>query len=279
MSAVVRLLVSDEDSIPFVCGCISSPLQPHCLTHTSHFDRLSSAIPTRAWPSLTRHFHPSDSRLFLDSKVGSSPVIYVSDASEISRFSLWLSSHPDLSIRVLPSLSSVADFAALAPGVLALLPDSRFLVPGGRFNEMYGWDSFFIAKGLLGHYSLSDKSQDSLSAKMHVDDYDTTSPLRLAIDQLRNLSYQVLSFGKIHNATRSYFVNRSNPPFLSSLVKAVLDASNLATTATGTGTTTATTATTTDTTTTTTTTTTTLTTTIYTTFPKKNLPQDFLQNH
>jgi neutral trehalase len=31
---------------------------------------------------------------------------------------------------------------------LVYLP-GRYVVPGGRFNEMYGWDSYFIAQGLL----------------------------------------------------------------------------------------------------------------------------------
>src|SRR6202521_3787072 len=37
---------------------------------------------------------------------------------------------------------------AISPQGLLFLPDS-YVVPGGRFNEMYGWDSYFIILGLL----------------------------------------------------------------------------------------------------------------------------------
>ena len=33
------------------------------------------------------------------------------------------------------------------PGLLYL--PHPYVVPGGRFNEMYGWDSYFIVRGLL----------------------------------------------------------------------------------------------------------------------------------
>ena len=33
------------------------------------------------------------------------------------------------------------------PGLLYL--PNRYVVPGGRFNEMFGWDSYFIILGLL----------------------------------------------------------------------------------------------------------------------------------
>src|SRR6202795_2255530 len=33
------------------------------------------------------------------------------------------------------------------PGLLYL--ENKYVVPGGRFNEMYGWDSYFIIRGLV----------------------------------------------------------------------------------------------------------------------------------
>ena len=69
------------------------------------------------------------------------------------------------------------------------------MVPGGRFNEMYGWDSYFIQLGLLrdGEYDL---------AKSMVD----------------QLLYEVDHYGTVLNANRTYFLNRSQPPFLSQMV-------------------------------------------------------------
>jgi alpha,alpha-trehalase len=73
-----------------------------------------------------------------------------------------------------------------------------FVVPGGRFNEMYGWDSYFITLGLL--------------ADGRVD---------LARSMVDNLVYQINHFGKILNANRTYYLTRSQPPFLTTMALAV----------------------------------------------------------
>ncbi|WP_103069932.1 trehalase family glycosidase [Aquimarina sediminis] len=70
-----------------------------------------------------------------------------------------------------------------------------FLVPGGRFNEMYGWDSYFINIGLL----LDDKKE-------------------LARGMIDNFTYQIQNYGKILNANRSYYLTRTQPPFYTSMV-------------------------------------------------------------
>lgn len=76
-----------------------------------------------------------------------------------------------------------------------------FVVPGGRFNEMYGWDSYFEALGLI-----ADGKVDL--AKAMVD----------------NFVYQIRHYGKILNANRSYYLTRSQPPFLTSMGLAVYEA-------------------------------------------------------
>ena len=73
-----------------------------------------------------------------------------------------------------------------------------YVVPGGRFNELYGWDSYFIALGLL-----RDGRAD------------------LARGLADNLLYEVQYHGKISNANRTYYLTRSQPPFLTSLCRAV----------------------------------------------------------
>lgn len=73
-----------------------------------------------------------------------------------------------------------------------------FVVPGGRFNEMYGWDSYFEALGLL--------------ADGRVD---------LAKSMIDNLAYQIRHYGKILNANRTYYLTRSQPPFLTSMAISV----------------------------------------------------------
>src|SRR5882762_8485504 len=80
---------------------------------------------------------------------------------------------------------------------LLYLPYS-YVVPGGRFNEMYGWDSFFIQMGLLR-------------------DGDVT----LAKDMADNFLYEIRQYGKILNANRTYYLTRSQPPFLTAMLLAV----------------------------------------------------------
>jgi alpha,alpha-trehalase len=73
-----------------------------------------------------------------------------------------------------------------------------FVVPGGRFNEMYGWDSYFISLGLL---------QDGY--------------IELAKFMVDNFVYEINNYGKILNANRTYYLTRSQPPFLTSMIKEV----------------------------------------------------------
>jgi len=80
---------------------------------------------------------------------------------------------------------------------LVYLP-GRYVVPGGRFNEMYGWDSYFIAMGLLeeGRNGLAQSIADQ-----HL--------------------YQVKHYGTVLNCNRTYCLTRSHPPFLGRLVLSV----------------------------------------------------------
>ncbi len=84
-----------------------------------------------------------------------------------------------------------------ADGTIAGVP---YVVPGGRFNELYYWDSYFIVLGLL---------QD------HRND--------LARGMADNLLYEVQYYGKVPNANRTYYLTRSQPPFLMSIIRAVYD--------------------------------------------------------
>ena len=70
-----------------------------------------------------------------------------------------------------------------------------FVVPGGRFNEMYGWDSYFEALGLL-----------------------VDGRVELARSMTENFMYEIEHYGKILNANRSYYLTRSQPPFLTDMI-------------------------------------------------------------
>jgi alpha,alpha-trehalase len=81
-------------------------------------------------------------------------------------------------------------------GTLIGLP-RPYLVPadGAMFQEMYYWDSYFMALGLTG-----------------------TEYEDLILDMTENLAYLFRRFGVIPNGSRYYFLSRSQPPFFSSLI-------------------------------------------------------------
>jgi alpha,alpha-trehalase len=82
---------------------------------------------------------------------------------------------------------------------LLYLPN-RYVVPGGRFNEMYGWDSYFIILGLV-----KDNRMD------------------LARNMVENFFFEIENYGAILNANRTYFFTRSQPPFLTSMIREVYE--------------------------------------------------------
>lgn len=94
------------------------------------------------------------------------------------------------------------------PGILSLKLEKTsngmkgipFVVPGGRFNEMYGWDSYFESIGLI------------LDGKVE-----------LAKAMADNFQYEIEHYGKILNANRSYYLTRTQPPFYSSLIREVFE--------------------------------------------------------
>ncbi|HLK47643.1 MAG TPA: trehalase family glycosidase [Bryobacteraceae bacterium] len=98
-----------------------------------------------------------------------------------------------IDVRPLPDPAQIRD-----PGLLYL--PKPYVVPGGRFNEMYGWDSYFIQTGLLRDHL------DTLAAGITV-----------------NFLYEIRNYGKILNANRTYYLTRSQPPFFTEMVQAVYE--------------------------------------------------------
>ncbi len=89
------------------------------------------------------------------------------------------------------------DVGSIQPAGLLYLKN-KYVVPGGRFNEMYGWDSYFIILGLL-----------------------RDGRLELARGMVDNFFFEIEKYGAVLNANRTYYLTRSQPPFLSSMVMAV----------------------------------------------------------
>ena len=98
------------------------------------------------------------------------------------------------------SLWALLERKASAPATgssLLALPEP-FIVPGGRFNELYYWDSYFSALGLR------------LAGRMD-----------LVLGIAKNFSSLIARFGFIPNGSRSYFLTRSQPPFFVCLLELI----------------------------------------------------------
>jgi len=179
--------------------------------------RINRCIRELYWDGLTRRIDEENIvPLFADSKtttIDGFRYIYVPHTDDIAYeyFSKVAGKHPKLKIKVvrLPEVVT-GEWVKSRDGYhgllsLALKRTSNgnlqavpFVVPGGRFNEMYGWDSYFEALGLL------------------VDER-----VELAKAMVDNFVYEINHYGKILNANRSYYLTRSQPPFLTSMALAV----------------------------------------------------------
>lgn len=93
-------------------------------------------------------------------------------------------------------------------GVLRREPDKKiegssllplpypYIVPGGRFREIYYWDSYFTMLGL----------KESGEANM-------------IENMVKNFAYLIETYGHIPNGNRSYYIGRSQPPFFAAMVQ------------------------------------------------------------
>jgi alpha,alpha-trehalase len=83
-----------------------------------------------------------------------------------------------------------------APPGSSLLPLPKpYVVPGGRFREIYYWDSYFTMLGLL------ESGRSDLVENM-VEDF----------------AHLIDAYGHIPNGTRTYYLSRSQPPFFFAMV-------------------------------------------------------------
>jgi alpha,alpha-trehalase len=154
-----------------------------------------------AWAALTRSM--ADCHSLIDPKIKTAPVLYLPKDLPMPKDVAALPSKCGVHVERLPvrirRFGQIGRGEIATPGLLYL--PNRYVVPGGRFNEMYGWDSYFIILGLL-----RDGRVD------------------LAHGMVENFFFEIEHYGGILNANRTYYFTRSQPPFLSSMVLAVYKA-------------------------------------------------------
>lgn len=187
--------------------------------------RLSRLISHSFWDNLTRRIDGSNIE-----KVGRDPKDWTADprpriyvphgAPEQYEYYTRISrEHPNMRLDVQwldPDCGRPEYVRDLnkAPGLLAIAMEEwvdpatgktdlhglPFVVPGGRFNELYGWDSYMESLGLL------------------IDDR-----VDLVKSMVTHFCFCIKHYGKILNANRTYYLGRSQPPFLTDMALRVYD--------------------------------------------------------
>ena len=153
----------------------------------------------RAWSTLTRSMEDCSSRI--DPKGATRSLLYVPAQFPIPELTQVVE-RCHIEVRPLPQvIRQLGDVDPMGlPGQGLLYLPHPYVVPGGFFNEMYGWDSYFIVLGLLA---------DHRSA--------------LARDMVENALFEVEHYGGVLNANRTYFLTRSQPPLLGAMIAALLE--------------------------------------------------------
>ncbi|RRN79349.1 alpha,alpha-trehalase TreA [Pseudoxanthomonas sp. SGD-10] len=210
--------------LPLLLGACAArpPLagQPATPAATAAEDARSVRTPDQAWPAVFAAVQ--EARLFADQKYFVDAVPR-SDPATIEAAFAQQRGLPGFDLRrfvdghfVLPDEGAATDIPkrdtlrahidALWPLLTRRSPAPRphdsllqlphpYVVPGGRFREVYYWDSYFTMLGL------AESGQHALVRQM-----------------LDNFAHLIDAWGHVPNGNRSYYLSRSQPPFFSHMV-------------------------------------------------------------
>ena len=92
-----------------------------------------------------------------------------------------------------PLLTRLPDSADARSSLIPL--PNPYVVPGGRFREVYYWDSYFTMLGLV-----------------------ESGRTDLVKDMLDNFAHLIRTVGHIPNGNRTYYLTRSQPPYFAAMV-------------------------------------------------------------
>jgi alpha,alpha-trehalase len=186
--------------------------------------RLSRLIKNSFWVALTRRIDGSNIEVAgkdpKDWTDDPRPRIYVPPGApeQFDYYTRIAKDHPELRLDVIMLEANITPDYVMKlsekPGLLALAMNKTFneatmkedligvpfVVPGGRFNELYGWDSYMESLGLI----VSDR-------------------VDLAKGMVVNFCFCIKHYGKILNANRTYYLTRSQPPFLTDMALRVYE--------------------------------------------------------
>jgi alpha,alpha-trehalase len=161
--------------------------------HEPGLNPILSYIST-GWDTLTRSMTSCET--LVDPKLSAAPVLYLPAGFAAPVAVQKLAADCNVRVEHLPftihRLGEI-NISQIQPHGLLYL-ENKYVVPGGRFNEMYGWDSYFIIRGLL-----------------------QSGRVELARGMVDNFFFEIEHYGAMLNANRTYYLTRSQPPFLSSM--------------------------------------------------------------
>ena len=199
---LLRLLLPAFAAIGISCAFAQEAPQPSGAAPTNKAPDPAATLAYihNAWDSLTRSM--TDCHSLVDIKVTANPILYMPAEVPAPPEVAALSEKCHVKVETLPhrieKLGDVMPDELPAAGLLYL--PSPYVVPGGRFNEMYGWDSYFILLGLEADHREA-----------------------LAKGMVDNFLFEIEHYGAVLNANRTYYLTRSQPPFLTSMIRAVYE--------------------------------------------------------
>lgn len=154
-----------------------------------------------SWKSLQRSM--TDCHALSDPKTHSTSVLYIPANLPMPSSLRKIKNQCSLVVKRLPKkIEKLGDIDGnqIQPAGLLYLPHP-YVVPGGMFNEMYGWDSYFIIRGLI-----------------------EAKKLALANSMVENFFFEIDYYGGTLNGNRTYYLSRTQLPFLAPIIRVVYEA-------------------------------------------------------
>ncbi len=160
-----------------------------------------------------------DSKTFVDCTPKRNPKLIVADYlkainNPAIRFSLPLFVEANFELQKQPNVTNIEKDKSIEAHILDLwkvlsraedkkiegssllaLP-KPYIVPGGRFTEVYYWDSYFTMLGLK-----------------------ESGEVKIMENMIDNFAFLINTYGHIPNGNRSYYLSRSQPPFFCMMVE------------------------------------------------------------
>ena len=156
---------------------------------------------SNSWKILQRSMDTCDT--FTDPKTHMTSILYLPAHFPMPESVRNLQQRCSLVVKPLPKIIKKLgdiDGGKVQPPGLLYLPHP-YIVPGGMFNEMYGWDSYFIIRGLI-----EDRK------------------VELAHGIVENFFFEIDHYGGTLNGNRTYYLTRTQLPFLAPIIRAVYEA-------------------------------------------------------